>query len=83
MIVVYTPLRCSDLLFVYSQYLLFISIFVGSLTLMFCLCQETHQRPIGEASASNITFEVLSALNYGANLMVIYHGNFSLCHGNE
>ena len=39
------------------------SIFMAGLTRMFRLCQETHQRPFGEANSSNITFEVPSALN--------------------
>ena len=33
-------------------------IFMASLTRMFRLCQETHQRPFGEANSSNIAFEV-------------------------
>ena len=31
---------------------------MASLTRMFRLCQETHQRPFGEANSSNIAFEV-------------------------
>ena len=39
---------------------------------MFHLCQETHQRPFGEANSSNIAFEVPLALNYGGNLALHY-----------
>ena len=34
------------------------NIFMGSLTRVFRLCQETHRRPFSVANSSNIAFEV-------------------------
>ena len=52
--------------------------FVAGLTRMFRLCQETHQRPFGEANSSDIAFEVPFALNYGGNL-ALHHVSIPNC----